>query len=129
MTGPARQDGKHCGRRRVLRRGALAAALLAVLRCVLAVTPAAAQEKPKPPAPAPPPDLNAVISGFHAWLLTFATGLTVLALTVAGLFYLFAGGNPTQIERAKLVVRAAIIGYSLMVLAPLLLAALRGIVG
>lgn len=95
------------------------------------VLPAGAEEE-KPaqaPKPAPPPDLKAVVDGFQAWLLTFATALAVLALTVAGIYYLFSAGNPAQVERAKLIVRATVIGYSLMVLAPVVLRALQAIVG
>jgi hypothetical protein len=78
---------------------------------------------------APPPDLKAVVDGFQTWLLAFSTGLAILALTVAGVFYLFSAGNPAQVERAKLIVRATVIGYSLMVLAPVVLRALQAIVG
>lgn len=93
------------------------------------VLPAAGEEQKKPTAPAAPPDLKAVVDGFQAWLLTFATGLAILAFTVAGICYLFSAGNPAQVERAKLIVRATVVGYSLMILAPVVLAALRGIVG
>ena len=78
---------------------------------------------------AAPPNLKAVVDGFQTWLLGFATALAILALTVAGVFYLFSAGNPAQVERAKLILRATVIGYSLMVLAPLVLTALQGIVG
>ena len=115
-----------------LRRRLDAASRVAFGACVATVTfvaaaPAAAEEEKKQGAP--PPDLKAVIDGFQTWLLTFATALAVLGLMVAGLFYLFSAGNPANVEKAKLIVRATVIGYSLMVLAPILLLALKGIVG
>ena len=97
---------------------------------VIAALPAAAADTTTTTVKgAPPPDLKAVVDGFQAWLLGFATALAILALTVAGVFYLFSAGNPAQVERAKLILRATVIGYSLMVLAPLVLTALSGIVG
>ena len=102
-------------------------AAVAAMTLVAAAAPAAAEGERTQGAP--PPDLKAVIDGFQAWLLTFATALAVLGLMVAGLFYLFSAGNPANVEKAKLIVRATVIGYSLMVLAPILLLALKGIVG
>jgi type IV secretory pathway VirB2 component (pilin) len=110
-----------------IRRAAAVAAMVALHLAMVA--PAGAEEEKPPPKPAPPPDLKAVVDRFQDWLLTFATGLAVLALTVAGIFYLFSAGNPAQVERAKLIVRATVIGYSLMVLAPMVLRALQAIVG
>jgi hypothetical protein len=78
---------------------------------------------------AAPPDLKAVVEGFQTWLLGFATALAILAMTVAGIFYLFSAGNPTQVERAKLIVRATVIGYSLMVLSGIVVSALQEVVG
>lgn len=78
---------------------------------------------------APPPDLKAVVNGFQSWLLGISTALAILALTVAGIFYLFSAGSPAQVERAKLIVRATVIGYSLMVLAKIVVQTLQGIVG
>lgn len=87
-------------------------------------------EKPEEcdPAPAPSPELKGVIEKFKNWLFGFATALAVLALTIAGLFYVTSAGSPTQVERAKAIVRATAVGYALMVLAPALLTALDGIV-
>jgi Type IV secretion system pilin len=78
---------------------------------------------------AAPPDLKAVVDGFQSWLLGFATALAILTITVAGIYYLFSAGNPAQVERAKLIIRATVIGYSLMVLARIVVQALQGIVG
>ena len=106
----------------------VAAAMTATATALLwpgaAIAGAAAEKAPG----APPPDLKAVVDGFQAWLLGLATALALLCFTVAGVFYLFSAGNPAQVERAKLIVRATVIGYSLMVLAPLVLRALQGIV-
>lgn len=108
---------------------------MTTLIAVVAASPASAQTATTTSSTtttvkgAAPPDLKAVVDGFQTWLLGFATALAILAVTVAGVFYLFSAGNPAQVERAKLILRATIIGYSLMVLAPLVLKALSGIVG
>lgn len=123
-----RPSNKAPSRRRLARaiRAAFDSCVVAAA-LVAAASPAAAEEERKPGAP--PPDLKAVIDGFQTWLLGFATALAVLGLMVAGLFYLFSAGNPANVEKAKLIVRATVIGYSLMVLAPILLLALKSIVG
>lgn len=76
----------------------------------------------------PTPKLDLVIKRLRNWVFGFATVLALLFLTIAGLFYVFAAGNPAQIERAKLIVRGTVIGYSLMVLAPVVVEALERIV-
>jgi hypothetical protein len=48
-------------------------------------------------------------------------------LTVAGWLYLTAGGNPTQIEKAKTAFRSAMIGYAVAALAPILVGVLQGL--
>jgi branched-chain amino acid transport system permease protein len=58
--------------------------------------------------------------------------LAVLAtffLTLGGVRYMAAGGDPSEVERAKSALRSAGIGYALALLAPVLLAVLRHILG
>ena len=56
-------------------------------------------------------------------------GLATLLLTVGGIRYLLAGGDPSQVERAKQALRSAAVGYAVAALAPVLVAILRSIVG
>ncbi len=50
-------------------------------------------------------------------------------LTIGGLRYLVAGGDPGEIQKAKAALKAAAFGYGLAVLAPLFVTVLKGIVG
>ena len=76
-------------------------------------------------AQAADPTLGQVIDRLRNVLV----GLATLFLTVGGLRYLFAGGDPGQVEKAKVTLRSAAIGYGLAVLAPVLVRLLRYVVG
>jgi hypothetical protein len=52
-----------------------------------------------------------------------------LFLTLAGVRYLTANGDPTEVEKAKTALRSAAIGYGLAVLAPVIVAVLKSLVG
>jgi hypothetical protein len=97
----------------------VAAAMVAV---VVMAGPAVAQ-------PADAPDLSAVIDGIRRWLVGLLAALATLFLTIGGLRYLTAAGDPAQIERAKSALRSAAIGYVMAALAPVFVAILRSIVG
>jgi hypothetical protein len=103
--------------RRILSRTAITAAAAAIL-LVASASPALAQA-----------DLPTVISNATAWIVGILVGLATLFLTVGGALYLMAGGDPGQIEKAKTALKSALLGYALAVLAPVLLAIVRGILG
>lgn len=84
-----------------------------------------AASKPK----GPPQDLNAVIGNITAWLVGLLVALATLFLTVGGLRYLLAGGDPGEVSRAKDTLKYAAIGYGTAVLAPVLVKILQGFVG
>jgi hypothetical protein len=50
-------------------------------------------------------------------------------LTVGGIRYLAAGGDPGEVGKAKDALKNAAIGYCLAVLAPVLVKILQGFVG
>jgi hypothetical protein len=75
------------------------------------------------------PTLEQVIDRLRNVLVGLLVGLATLFLTVGGLRYLFAGGDPGQVEKAKITLRSAAIGYGLAVLAPVLVRLLRYVVG
>jgi hypothetical protein len=52
-----------------------------------------------------------------------------LFLTLGGLRYLMAGGDPAQVEKAKTALRLAAIGYGLAILAPVIVTILKSLVG
>ena len=80
-------------------------------------------------AQAADPTLGQVIDRLRTVLVGLLVGLATLFLTVGGLRYLFAGGDPGQVEKAKVTLRSAAIGYGLAALAPVLVRLLRYVVG
>jgi len=105
---------------RRLRRLARAGVLAAVLAALLA-TPALAQ--------AADPTLSGVIDRIRNLLVGLLAGLATLFLTVGGVRYLFAGGDPGQVEKAKVTLKSAAIGYALAALATPLMELLKYVVG
>jgi len=75
------------------------------------------------------PSLTGVIDNLRNWLVGLLAALATLFLTIGGLRYLTAGGDPGQVERAKTALKSAAIGYVLAVLAPLLVSILASVVG
>ena len=75
------------------------------------------------------PSLNGVIGSLQVWLVGILAALATLFLTIGGIRYLTAGGDPAEVERAKTALKSAAIGYALAALAPLLVSILRSIVG
>ncbi len=80
-------------------------------------------------AQAADPTLSGVIDRARNVVVALLAALATLQLTIAGVRYLLAAGEPEQIEKAKRGVRAAAIGYGLAALAPALVALLKQIVG
>jgi hypothetical protein len=74
------------------------------------------------PALAADPTIQGVIDRLLA-------GLATLALTVGGVRYLAAGGDPGEVQKAKTMFKAAAIGYGIAALAPALVGILHTVVG
>jgi len=70
-----------------------------------------------------------VISSTTAWIVGILAGLATLMLTVGGVRYLMAGGDPAEVQKAKIALRSAAIGYGLAVLAPVVVAILQSLTG
>ena len=70
-------------------------------------------------------DLNAVIDSVRDWVAGLLIALATLFLTVGGVRYLTAQGNPRAVEEAKAGIKAALIGYGLAALAPTLVSILQ----
>ena len=75
------------------------------------------------------PTLSGVISNLTNWIVGILAGVATLFLTIGGLRYLTAGGDPGQVEKAKIALKSAAIGYALAILAPLLVSILASVVG
>ncbi|MET9244908.1 pilin [Nonomuraea sp. NPDC003709] len=78
---------------------------------------------------AAPASLNAVIDNLRNVIVGLLVALATLFLTVGGVRYILAGGDPGEVEAAKKTLRYAALGYGIAVLAPLLVTILKGIVG
>ena len=75
------------------------------------------------------PTLDGVISSLTNWIVGILAGVATLFLTIGGLRYLTAGGDPGQVERAKTALKSAAIGYALAILAPLIVSILASVIG
>jgi Type IV secretion system pilin len=81
------------------------------------------------PAVAKVNDLPTIIANLRTWVMGILAGLATLFLTIGGVRYLMAGGDPSEVERAKAAFRSAGIGYVLAVVAPVVLTVLQSIIG
>ena len=118
-----RRRGRPPGRspRRLARSLALAG-LLAVVLVAGAASPAYA-------AGGGTQTLSGLISNLTTWIVGILAGVATLFLTIGGLRYLTAGGDPGQVEKAKTALKSAAVGYALAVLAPLIVSILASLVG
>ncbi|MEV0238039.1 pilin [Nonomuraea sp. NPDC050786] len=82
-----------------------------------------------PAKPKEPGSLNQVIDNLRNVIVGLLVALATLFLTVGGVRYILAGGDPGEVEAAKKTLRYAALGYGIAVLAPLLVTILEGIVG
>jgi hypothetical protein len=73
--------------------------------------------------------IGQVISNTTVWIVGILAGLATLFLTIGGVRYLMAGGDPAEVEKAKAALRSAAIGYGLAILAPVIVTVLRSLVG
>ena len=73
--------------------------------------------------------ISQVISNTTIWIVGILAGLATLFLTIAGVRYLAAGGDPAEVEKAKTALRSAAIGYGLAILAPVVVTVLKSLVG
>ncbi len=73
--------------------------------------------------------IGQVIANTRLWLVGMLAGLATLFLTIGGVRYLLAGGDPAEVEKAKAALRSAAIGYGLAILAPVIVTVLRSLVG
>jgi Type IV secretion system pilin len=73
--------------------------------------------------------VDQVLTNIRSWIMGILAGLATVFVSVGGVRYVMAGGDPGEVERAKTAFRAAGIGYAMAALAPLVVTVLRGIVG
>jgi hypothetical protein len=76
-----------------------------------------------------PPSLGHVVDNARLWVMGMLAGLATLYFVLGAARYVMGGGDSGQVERAKQTLKSAMAGYALALLAPVVLAVLRGIVG
>lgn len=81
------------------------------------------------PAYAATPDLQTVLNNLRLWIAGVLATVATLFLSIGGLMYLTAAGNPRRIEQAKDAIRSAVIGFVFAGLAPLVITIVQQITG
>lgn len=113
-------------RRRVRRRALTVTAAVLVL-CAVGVPAATAAEPSQVLALAT--SVGTVLNNIRNWIMGILAGLATVFLSIGGVRYLMAGGDPGEVEKAKTAFKSAGWGYGLAALAPLIVQILKGIVG
>jgi hypothetical protein len=73
--------------------------------------------------------VDQVLTNVRNWLMGILAALATVFLSIGGVRYVMANGDPGEIEKAKAAFRSAGVGYGLAALAPLVVTVLQGIVG
>lgn len=73
--------------------------------------------------------LNTILNNATGWLVGILAAVATLFLTLGGVRYVMAGGDPGEIEKAKGSLKSAILGYALAALAPIVVMIVKGILG
>jgi hypothetical protein len=73
--------------------------------------------------------VNEVLNNIRNWIMGILAGLATVFLSIGGVRYVMAGGDPSEVEKAKAAFKSAGWGYGLAALAPLIVEILKGIVG
>jgi len=114
---------------RRLRRLAARCGVVALTVLFIAAPAATAHAAAADPAILAVNDLGTVINNLQAWIIGLLAAVATLFLVIGFARYMTAGGDPSEIERAKGALKAAAIGYAGALLAPVLMTALKGILG
>lgn len=70
-----------------------------------------------------------ILDGIRNALVAVLAALAIAALTYAGIRYVIAGGDTSGVEKAKGAAKGALIGLGLALLAPVLVAIIKNIIG
>jgi hypothetical protein len=73
--------------------------------------------------------LPVIVDNITKWITGLLFGVATLFLTIGGLRRLAAGGDPGEVEKSNSAFKSALLGYALAILAPVLLAIVRGWIG
>jgi len=114
------------GRRSTVRRRLIVITEVAALALVLSASAAHAETTQ---VLALAGSVDEVLTNIRNWVMGILAGLATVFLSIGGVRYVMGGGDPGEIEKAKVAFKAAGIGYALAALAPLVVTVLKGIVG
>ena len=70
-----------------------------------------------------------VLNNIRTWIMGILALLATVFLTIGGVRYLAANGNPRAVEEGKSAIKSALIGYALAALSPLLVDIMRRVLG
>jgi len=70
-----------------------------------------------------------ILDGLRNALVAVLVTLSIVALTYAGVRYVIAGGDTSGVERAKGAAKSALVGLTLALLAPVVVAIVKRIIG
>ena len=73
-------------------------------------------------------DIREVIERLRNVIVALASAVGTLLLTIAGLRWMLAGGDPSQIDAAKRALTGAALGYGIAILATVIMAILDYVV-
>ena len=73
--------------------------------------------------------VSMVLSNIRNWIMGILASVATVFLTIGGLRYVIANGDPGEVAKAKTAFKSAALGYGLAALAPLVVTVLQGIVG
>ena len=117
----------HCFPARVLARLATIAVLTtaAVAATLVAASPVFAAD----PTYLAVNTIPQVLDQATKWLMGILAAVATLFLTIGGVRYVTAGGDPGEVEKAKSAFKSAGVGYALAALAPIVVGILKSILG
>lgn len=125
--GPARPNRVSSRRRKAARWARLG---LLVLLVVLALATASAQARAESvQIVALAGSIEEVLTNIRNWIMGIIALVATVFLTIGGVRYVLASGDPGEVGKAKEAFKNAGFGYVLAALAPLVVQILRGIVG
>jgi hypothetical protein len=73
--------------------------------------------------------LDQVMNNIRNWAVGIIATIATTFVTIGGLRYMAANGDPSEVEKAKSAFRNAGIGFGLAALAPVVVEILKGFVG
>jgi hypothetical protein len=114
---------------RCVQSAAVLVVLVAAVTLVVVLAGSSAYADPPPPAPSVPSSVDVVLTNIRNWIMGILAGLATVFLTIGGVRYVLAGGDPGEVERAKTAFKSAGWGYGLAALAPLVVSILKQLVG